>query len=169
MRDSTMKKDAILSNDRVYRYTLERTWDCHKERVSFVMLNPSTADEKENDPTITRCLGFAKRWGFGSLVVGNLFALRSRNPRELFQHSDPLGPDNDYHLQRLAEECKTVVAAWGSSARVFPPFGDRQAFVKDLLQGRMQCLATTKYGYPTHPMARGLHRVPDDATPRPFH
>ena len=57
----------------------------------------------------------------------------------------------------------------GSSAKVFPPFGERQTFVKDLLQGRMQCLATTRDGYPTHPMARGRHRVPDDTTPRPFH
>ena len=130
MQDSTMTGDAILSDDRVYRYMLERTWDCRKERVLFVMLNPSTADEEEDDPTITRCLGFATRWGFGSLVVGNLFALRSPNPRELFQHSDPLGPDNDYHLQRLAEECKTIVTSWGSSAKVFPPFGERQTFVK---------------------------------------
>ena len=163
-----MKKDAILSDDRVYRYTLERTWDCHTERVLFVMLNPSTANEKEDDPTITRCLGFATRWGFGSLVVGNLFALRSPKPQDLVQHSKPVGPDNDFHLQRLAEECQTVVAAWGSSARAFPPFGERQAFVKELLRGRMQCLATTKDGYPTHPMARGRHRVPDDATPSPF-
>ena len=61
MQDSTMTGDAILSDDRVYRYMLERTWDCRKERVLFVMLNPSTADEKEDDPTITRCLGFATR------------------------------------------------------------------------------------------------------------
>ena len=76
------------------------------------MLNPSMADANRDDPTITRCKGFAERWGYGSLVVGNLFALRSPHPKELFQHSDPVGPDNDYHLQRLAEECKTVVAAY---------------------------------------------------------
>ena len=72
---------------------------------------PAPPNEKEDDPTITRCLGFATRWGFGSLVVGNLFALRSPKPQDLVQHSKPVGPDNDFHLQRLAEECQTVVAA----------------------------------------------------------
>ena len=162
------KRDACLSEDDVYRYTLDRTWNDHQERVLFVMLNPSKADANIDDPTIMRCINFANSWGYGGIVVGNLFALRSPKPQDLFQHSEPVGPCNDYHLQRLAKECKAVVAAWGSSAKAFPPFQERQAFVKDLLRGRMQCLATTQDGYPTHPMARGKHRVPDDATPRPF-
>ena len=163
-----MIKNAILSTDRVYRYTLERTWASEKEQVLFIMLNPSTADEKTNDQTITRCIDFATRWGHGGIVVANLFAFRSPKPRDLFQHTYPIGPENDYHLKRLAVECETVVVAWGSSAKAFPMFKERQAFVRDLLKGRMKCLATTNDGYPTHPMARGRHRVPDDATPRPF-
>ena len=164
-----VKKTACLDKDEIYRYTLGRTWDCEKDRLLFVMLNPSTADANIDDPTIARCMKFAKHWGYGGLVVGNLFALRSPHPRDLFQHSDPVGPDNDYHLQRLAEECKTVVAAWGTSAKYFPPFRKRQANVKGLFQGRMKCLETTIEGYPKHPMARGKHRVPDDAKLRPFH
>ena len=164
-----MKKTACLDKEERYRYTLGRTWDCDKERLLFVMLNPSKADANIDDPTIVSCMKFAKRWGYGGLVVGNLFALRSPHPRDLFQHSDPVGPDNDYHLQRLAEDCKTVVAAWGTPAKAFSLFRERQAYVKELLQGRMKCLGRTTEGYPKHPMARGRHRVPDDATLRPFY
>ena len=163
-----IKQSACLSEDEVYRYTLERTWNDEQERVLFIMLNPSKANAYTGDKTITRCIKFADNWGYGGIVVGNLFALRSPKPVKLFQHSDPVGPRNDYHLQRLAEECRTVIAAWGSSAKTFPLFQERQAFVKGLVRGRMQCLGTTQDGHPTHPSARGKHRVPDDTKPRPF-
>ena len=112
-----MIKTACIDQEEIYRYTLGRTWHCEKERLLFVMLNPSTADDKDDDQTIKRCIAFADKWGYGGLVVGNLFALRSPHPRDLFQHSDPVGPDNDYDLQRVAEQCKTVVAAWAQKPR----------------------------------------------------
>ena len=164
-----MKKTSCLDKEEIYRYTLGRTWDCKKERLLCVMLNPSTADANVDDPTITRCRKFAVGWGYGGLVVGNLFALRSPDPRDLFQQSDPVGPDNNCHLRQLAKECKTVVAAWGASAKAFSLFREREAYVKGLFPGRMKCLETTAEGYPKHPMARGKHRVPDDAMLRPFH
>ena len=163
------KKHAILSPDRVYCYTLERTWDCRKARVLFIMLNPSDADENIDDRTVIRCGQFADRWGYGGIVVGNLFAYRSPNPGALLHHHDPVGPDNDYHLRRLAKECETVIVAWGNSPGNFPRFQERQAVLKELLKGRMQCLGTNQSGTPKHPLALGQHRIPDDAKPRPFH
>ena len=147
-----MERHAILDDAREYRYTLERTWDRGKDRVLFVMLNPSTADENTDDRTIERCVDFAKSWSCGGLVVGNLFALRSTNPRGLAKHPDPVGPDNDGHLLRLGEECCLVVAAWGNSARRLPQFRVRQQFVKNLLRGRMQCLGENNDGTPKHPV-----------------
>ena len=158
-----MKRSAILSENEVYRYTLERTWHDQKERILFVMLNPSTADANVDDATIRRCKDFAKRWDYGGLVVGNLFALRSKDPKALFDHPCPKGPENDAHLQRLAEECGAVVVAWGNSAKAFQPFRERQESVKQLLRGRMQCLGTNMDGTPKHPV-----RLPAAAQLRPY-
>src|SRR6187455_1128147 len=109
---------AIFSEDRRHRYTLARIIrDTEPERdstVLFVCLNPSTADEVRDDPTIRRCVGYAKRWGFSRLVVCNLFALRSTDPRALYEHPDPIGPANDRHLLDEATRADRVVAAWGA-------------------------------------------------------
>ena len=79
-----IKQSACLSKDEVYRYTLERTWNDEQERVLFIMLNPSKANANTGDQTITRCIKFADNWGYGGIVVGNLFALRSPKPVKLF-------------------------------------------------------------------------------------
>ena len=91
----TVQKDAIISKDCLYRYSLGRTWDASKERVLFIMLNPSTADAIKDDATIKKCVGFAQRWGYGGITVGNLFALRSRDPNGLLGPHDPVGPKNN--------------------------------------------------------------------------
>jgi len=108
---------AVFSEDRRHRYTLARiVRDTDPERdstVLFVCLNPSTADEVRDDPTVRRCVGYAKRWGFSRLVVCNIFALRSTDPRTLYGHPDPIGPDNDRHLLGEALRADRVVAAWG--------------------------------------------------------
>ena len=151
----TIRKAAIISKDGLYRYSLKRTWDARKERVLFIMLNPSTADAIKDDQTIKKCVGFAQRWGYGGITVGNLFALRSRDPNGLLGPHDPVGPKNNAYLQQLAKECPVVVAAWGNSAdksRLSRLFRQRQSFIKELLQGRMQCLGTNKDGTPKHPV-----------------
>ena len=105
---------AVFSDDMVYRYRLWRTWDPELPTCLFLMLNPSTADHEQNDPTIRRCLDFAKQWGYGQLLVGNLFALRSTNPQNLRHHPEPTGgPDNDDALLAMHEEANLTVAAWG--------------------------------------------------------
>src|SRR5436190_6702368 len=86
---------AIFDVSGWYRYSLWRAWSAYHSRIAFVLLNPSTADEQRNDPTIRRCMGFARAWNFGSMEVVNLFACRATDCRELFQVSDPIGEENN--------------------------------------------------------------------------
>ena len=138
---------ALFSTDRTYRYLLWRTWDTCEPLVLFVGLNPSTADENLNDPTIRRCIAFAKRFGAGGVIVGNLFAYRATKPRDLFLASDPLGPQNDEMLVQATRLVSTTVACWGTHGS----FLGRSAQVASLL-GEVQCLGTTKAGQPRHPL-----------------
>lgn len=140
---------AVISDCGRYRYTLEREWMTGEGTCLFVMLNPSTADASEDDPTIRRCIGFAQRWGYQRLTVGNLFAFRATDPRKLVQVKDPGGPDNHLHLGRLAAEADRVVAAWGA----FPAAGqDYLAAVLSEVDSDLVCLGTTKNGSPRHPL-----------------
>lgn len=139
---------AVLSDDREYRYRLWRTWDVSKPTLAFVMLNPSTADESEDDPTIRRCLGYAKDWGYGKLVVGNLFALRSTDPDNLREHEQPVGPENDAHLREICDDAEKVVAAWGANGT----YQGRGREVTGMLEGELYALDTTKDGQPVHPL-----------------
>lgn len=105
---------ACFSECGTYRYMLMRKWGLLlKGLVNFVMLNPSTATEDEDDPTIRRCIGYAKQWGFDGIIITNIFALRSTMPNLLYGHEDPIGPDNDAHLAHWPTACKLVVCAWG--------------------------------------------------------
>jgi hypothetical protein len=139
---------AVISEDEQYRYELRRRWaDGHE--AHFVMLNPSTADAQEDDPTIRRCVGFASSWGFGALVVTNLFAFRATNPRELFEQEDPTGPENDSHVRNAAETAAITVLAWGSHG----DFLNRDSEVLKLLAGVPTfALHVTRNGSPGHPL-----------------
>ncbi len=149
-----METSALISDCQSYRYWLKRCWlhepDVGDGCVLFVMLNPSTADAELNDPTIRRCIGFARSWGFVELMVANLYAFRATQPSDLWKASDPVGPENDQWLDQLAEDADQIVCAWGANAR-----DDR---IDDFLR-RMQtankplfCLGTTKAGAPRHPL-----------------
>ena len=99
--DPFMKSDAVISDCGKYRYRLTRKWG-YGRPCGFIMLNPSTADALHDDPTIRRCVGFAKAWGCGALIVVNLFAVRATSPREMMRADDPVGPENKEHVQRAA-------------------------------------------------------------------
>lgn len=143
------KSSAILSACGSYRYRLERIWDAEKEKVAFIMLNPSTADAEQDDPTIRRCIAFAKAWGYGGLVVGNLFALRSKDPKALYDHADPIGPDNNRHLSAIAGSCELIVAAWGTHGA----YKGRGRVVADMLDDcNLSALKMTADGHPGHPL-----------------
>lgn len=109
---------ATFSECRRYRYHLWRTWGEPGNRVAFIGLNPSTADEEADDPTIRKCIGFAKRWGFGAMDMVNLFAWRTTKPIGLKQTGDPVGPANDEAIRRVCFQATRVVLAWGSHAPV---------------------------------------------------
>jgi hypothetical protein len=149
--DEAIQKDALLSPCGRYRYWLTREWG-PGATVVFVMLNPSIADAAIDDPTIRRCIGFARSWGYGALAVVNLYALRSTDPKGLWLADDPVGPDNDMWLTRFATGAEAtdapVVAAWGANART-----DRIDAVKALSgMHRLSALGLTKDGQPRHPL-----------------
>ena len=109
-----MESSALFSECRTYRYALWRVWDESLDSILFIGLNPSTADESHNDPTISRCINFAKKWGYGGLCMANLFAYRATQPRIMMLADDPIGPDNDQILFDLVSKADIVVAAWGN-------------------------------------------------------
>lgn len=142
-------KRTIFSNDRLYRYTLWREWaNGGQDFVTFVGLNPSTADESINDPTIRRCIGFAKSWGYDGLLMMNLFAFRATDPKEMKRQPDPVGGLNDVYLDSAAEQSGVIVAAWGSNGR----HHGRDAQVIKLFGDNLHCLGVTKNGDPRHPL-----------------
>ena len=154
---------AVFSEDRRYRYLLRRRVGESSRRALFVMLNPSKADEKRNDATIRRCIGFARGWGFGILEVVNLFALMSTDPKALLKAKDPVGPDNDAAIRAALEVTDTVVLAWGNHAL---DHEERAATVTEMAQktARPYCLGLTVKGAPRHPL-----RLSKTATLEPFH
>ncbi len=144
---------AVISECGLYRYRLTRTWDGSIRPAAFVMLNPSTADAATDDPTIRRCVGFAKSWGCGGIVVVNLFAYRATNPGAMRrQGPKAVGPDNDRYIREAITECAPVVAAWGSHGC----FLCRDSAVGQLIRCSglpwPECLGTTKHGSPRHPL-----------------
>lgn len=135
-----------------YRYELTRSWDAKKPAAAFIMLNPSTADAADDDPTIRRCIGFANRWGYGELWVYNVFALRSTDPSALLESDDPYGPRNADFLAK-ARNAARVVCAWGSfdAKGVYAARG--RVVVVEVLEGvPLWCLGTTLDGSPRHPL-----------------
>lgn len=139
--------NAVISQDGVYRYDLLRRWGDELNLLRWVLLNPSTADASLDDPTIRRCMGFARAWGYDGIVVQNLYALRATDPRELKEHPDPVGPENDDYLHRW--ELPTV-CAWGCHAD--DGKRGRAEYVLSILRGTPMCLGRTKAGHPRHPL-----------------
>lgn len=146
---------ARISDCRKYRYELTRSWGgIDILPLAFIMLNPSTADQVDNDPTIRKCIGFAKRWGFENIVVNNLFAYRATDPKELTKVSDPVGPDNDEAIATTLNRAIAIVCAWGTTTS---PLVRQRA--KEVLAGigdtsRLYCLGMNKDGSPKHPLYR---------------
>jgi len=148
---------AIVSPDRQYRYCLWRTWDRAGPTVAFVALNPSTADETQNDNTVTTCERFARDWGYGQLVLGNLFAYRATDREDLKRARDPVGPRNDEYLRRIVAGADRVVAAWGIDGT----YRDRASEVVSTLDVEWDALTTTREGHPGHPLRKSADLEPE--------
>jgi hypothetical protein len=155
-------RTADLSPDGRYRYRLTRMWDGGARLVNWIMLNPSTADATQDDPTIRRCIGFAKQWGYDGIIVTNLYAFRAADPRELFRASEPVGGAVNYErILGAAQAAELVVAAWGAH----PKAKDRGRLILNALrrQGHaVHCIAMTMSRSPVHPLYQpgGLSPVP---------
>lgn len=143
-----MKVSAKLSADRRFRYDLWRpTGNSGHEFALFIGLNPSTADETQDDPTVRRCVGYARAWGYAGLCLVNLFAFRATEPEVLKAQPDPVGPENDGYLLRHARRAGVVVAAWG----VHGAHRGRDRHVRSLIPC-LHYLKLTKDGHPAHPL-----------------
>jgi hypothetical protein len=141
-----IKKSAILSSCRKWRYSLSRIWDESKNTVLFIGLNPSTVDETKDDNTIRRCMRFSKDWGYGGMIMANLFAYRARFPVDMLKANDPIGPENDFYLNKLCSESNLIIAAWGG-LKITKKRIRSISFPKNLY-----CLGVTKNGFPRHPL-----------------
>jgi hypothetical protein len=142
---------AIYSPCEGYRYALTRTWDTGGRKVLFVMLNPSTATEVQNDPTVERCERRARALGFGAFRVCNIFAYRATDPRDMRAQADPNGPGNDTAILEGADWADTVICAWGTHGA----HHNRGAQVETLLRetGKpLFHLGLSKAGHPKHPL-----------------
>lgn len=147
-------RGALLSDDGKYRYRLWRLWDADRPVMVWVMLNPSTADAEQDDPTIRKCVGFARLHGYGGILVVNLFAARATDPKELPGITDPVGPENDDHIIAACEApiLAKVVGGWGVNR-----FAERRArsvvaLIRGTSQRRIKCFRRTKNGHPSHPL-----------------
>ncbi|WP_306133540.1 DUF1643 domain-containing protein [Roseivivax marinus] len=148
---------ALYSPCERYRYGLARTWDAAVPPVLFIMLNPSTADERRNDPTIHRCERRARDWGYGGVMIANLFAWRATRPSDLRLAAAPEGPENAVILSDWHAEAGRTVAAWGVHGAlrgVGPDWAARA--------GTLSHLGLTKAGHPRHPLYVGYDVTPRD-------
>lgn len=155
-----MKKGAHISECGKYRYFLTREWDSDKPLVMFIGINPNTADDKIDNPTITRLIGFAKEFGYGGMIVTNLFAYRSPKPEVLLEVEDPEGPLNTSSIFSGAIQCKDIVFMWGDS----PTLGRAEKIVS-AFPGAL-CFGRSKKGNPKHPLylkaGTGLKKFMED-------
>ena len=149
------QSSAVLSDCGRYRYRLERTMSGRRTMV-VCMLNPSTADASVDDPTIRKLLGFSSRLDVGRLIVVNLAALRSTNPKGLAVADDPIGPDNDRHITDAFCGADLAVVAWGAGVGMLRPVGpSRVSKVLDLIglaNREPMCWGRTGDGHPRHPL-----------------
>ena len=150
---------ALYSLCETYRYALTRTWDTEKPKLLFIMLNPSTATEVKNDPTIERCERRARALGYGAFRACNLFAFRATEPRDLKKASDPIGPDNLAQILIAARWTDTILCAWGTHGA---HMGIGPA-IAQLLRGEghtLHHLGLSKHHHPRHPLYIGYDIQP---------
>lgn len=150
-----MKRSAVVSKCGRYRYELRRVWDEAKPPVLFIGLNPSTADAETDDNTSRVCINYARRWGYGGLLLGNLFGYRSTRPAGLLQAPDPVGPGNDAALARLQAAAGLVVCAWSAA-------GSHLQRDRIVLAGLRDphCLVRLRSGHPGHPLYKSASLRP---------
>ena len=152
--------EAVYSDCERYRYLLTRVWEPGGAKALFVMLNPSTATEVQNDPTVERCERRARALGFGAFRVTNIFAWRETDPKAMRAAADPVGPANDAAIRDSAPWADRIICAWGAHGAHL----DRGPAVERLLRGTglpLFHLGLTKAGHPRHPLYIAYDRQPE--------
>ncbi len=147
-----VEKSATLSDCGKYRYELRRVWDTSKGLVNFIGLNPSTADATKDDPTLRRCINFARDWGYGGLIMTNLFAYRLTDSRQLKKVAEPIGPCNEKHQFDAAWDAEIVVACWGCHGMAKEEGEQTRVRMKLHLGMTLKCIRLTSEGAPEHPL-----------------
>lgn len=150
---------AVYSDCERYRYALTRTWDTGKGRIAFVMLNPSTATEMQNDPTVERCERRARALGYGAFRVTNIFAWRNTDPREMRAAHDPVGPANDDAIRDAALWAQLVLCAWGTHGAHLNRGADAERLLR-ATGAPLFHLGLSKAGHPKHPLYIGYAEQP---------
>lgn len=165
-----VRRSARISEGGRYRYTLVRRWDfgaVSRPPAQFIMLNPSTADAELDDPTIRRCVGFARALDAGGIVVVNLYAYRATKPADLWRADDPVGPDADLYLALVARravlEDAPLIAAWGANAKPDRVAEALRVIERSGATDRLTALGVTAAGAPRHPLY-----MPATARPVPY-
>lgn len=151
---------AVYSDCENYRYMLTRTWDQDGRKALFVMLNPSTATEVQNDPTVERCERRARALGFGAFRVTNIFAWRDTDPRKMRNASDPVGPANDDTISQSCPWADQIICAWGTHGAHL----GRGQTVETLMRATnlpLFHLGLTKAGHPKHPLYIAYSQQPE--------
>lgn len=148
-----MKREANISTCGNFRFSLSRTWDEEKPKVMFIMLNPSTADAEKDDPTIRRCIGFAQSWGYGGLIVCNLFAWRATSPKGLEEKEFKRIGTNYHTILTEAAKVDTVVCAWGNKPVLDKMlYGAPSAYIPFEVTPKLHYLELSVTGTPKHPL-----------------
>jgi hypothetical protein len=158
-RGAIFDHEDFPDNRRRYRYLLWRNWGDTKRRVCWVLLNPSTADEEINDPTMAKCSRFSRKWGYGGMECVNVFAWRSSDPDVLYQVPNPIGPENDRYILEAVQRAQLVVLGWGKHGALH----NRGKQVAELLKGKVMlyCLGVNGDNSPRHPLY-----IPEDRRPQ---
>ncbi len=151
---------AIYSPCERYRYALTRIWQPDGEKVSFIMLNPSTATEVQNDPTVERCERRARALGFGSFRVCNIFAWRDTDPFKMRKSSEPIGPENDSAIIESCTWADRVVCAWGTHGEHLKRGPQVERLVRETGVTPYH-LGLSKHGHPKHPLYIGYAQRPE--------
>lgn len=171
-----MKRTTEFSQCRRYRYTLWREWETAdiftaqatmqipSAYLMVIGLNPSTADETQDDPTIRRCIDFAKRWGFGALCMTNLFAWRDTQPKNMKRAENPVGEANHHHILQCADGASRVLGAWGKDGSFMHQDLNVGQWVSSIGKD-IYCLRKNKDGSPQHPLYVPAETIPFIWTP----
>ncbi len=141
--------EAVISPCNNYRYFLSRLISLDQKVLTFIMLNPSTADAVDDDPTIRRCIGFCDSLGYGTLQVVNLFAYRSTDPSELLTAEDPVGIENLEFVKNTVQKSDMIICAWGTKGSIK---NQNKVIINHLKNFDLYALKITKGGHPSHPL-----------------